>query len=273
MNLPNIDDLIRNRHVHTVRMPDGRVESFTTFAGPYFLETDEERQAREKREADAEAERKRKEDEEASSKKFSQSDMDRVATREKKEGQGAAMREVAERFGCSVDDAEKIVKDFRANEEKRKDDVTKATEAAAERERKAEQREADAVARERRASVREQLDDVPTKNRDRAVKLVLGELESSDYTDDEIKAAVKTLRDDMPALFDAHEETDDERKAREKRERNGGRQAPSHDGGRTPPGRKADNNKSAIERGKELAKERSKKGGSSSPLTPIGAKE
>lgn len=62
---------------------------------------------------------------------FTQDDVTAIATREKAQGHRAAMQEVSEKFGMTIEEATKLVADHKAAEDAQKSEAQKDREAAA----------------------------------------------------------------------------------------------------------------------------------------------
>jgi hypothetical protein len=137
-------------------------------------------------------------------KTFTQDDLNRIATREKAEGRKAALAEVAEQLGVSVDDAKALLAKAKADEDKTKSEADKEREKAAkEREDAARDREAAKgevhQARLERAFAREGLD--LTDDGAKAGRVLRMVTVEAGATYDEVLADVQTIKKDFPGLF------------------------------------------------------------------------
>src|SRR5690606_23599383 len=85
-----------------------------------------------------------------SDKVFTQAEVTALATREKQQGRQEALREITERLGCTVEEAEQMLKDARDRENEQLTEAERKLKAAEAREAKAAEREAKAAEREHR---------------------------------------------------------------------------------------------------------------------------
>lgn len=132
---------------------------------------------------------------------ISQEEMNRIAAREKSQGQAEKEREIAEKFGVSVEEAERIVKDHRESQDKLKSEAERDREAAAREKAEAERAKTDGTAKEHLLNVKLALVDHGVKDAtklDKIAKLV--DVENG-ADGDKIKAAIEALSKDMPELF------------------------------------------------------------------------
>jgi hypothetical protein len=139
---------------------------------------------------------------------FTQKDLDKYAGTARKEGRKATERELAEKLGVSIEEAQQIVRDYRDQQEKQKTELDrekearqKAEKAAAERERKANER---IIASELRLALAQ-----AGINPER-MKLALKFADTSEVkVDDEgnvegIEAVAEAVKDASPEWFGEH---------------------------------------------------------------------
>jgi hypothetical protein len=125
-----------------------------------------------------------------------------LATRESAEGRRAATREITERLGCTVDEAEQLLKDAREREDEKLSEADKKLKEAEARDTAAATREAAAVARERKANIRDALGEATVRadRRDLAMDTLLTRI-PVDADDAGITAAVTALKEATPEWF------------------------------------------------------------------------
>lgn len=143
-------------------------------------------------------------------KTFTQEDLNRVASREKKEGRAGAKREILEELG--VDDLEAAKEAIAAKtqrEEEQRTETEKALAKAAEAEAKAAKKEAELEQRLHDSTVKDALLEagVDRKNVSRIVSMVTVEVGADEEA---ITEAVEELREDLPNLFTEQESDDDD---------------------------------------------------------------
>jgi len=136
-------------------------------------------------------------------KTFSQDEVSRIGTREKREGKSAGQREILETLGVKdVDEAKEILEAHRKREQESLSEAEKARREA-EKEKEEATKERVAARQERHESRIERFlisAGVDVKASGKAVKLV--DLEVTDGLEDEdYQAAVEALKKDMPTLF------------------------------------------------------------------------
>lgn len=132
-----------------------------------------------------------------------QSEVTAIATREAEQARRQAVREVTERLGCTVEEAEQILMDRRTQEESALSEVEKRERAATAREQKAAEAEATANSALRTAYVRDVLLDSGAR-RDRVnfiLPSIVGNL-PDDAGEAEVAVAVDSLKTDVPEMFD-----------------------------------------------------------------------
>lgn len=153
-------------------------------------------------------------DNEDSPKTFTQADLDRLATKQKREGKRAAHRELMERLGFdSIEETEKFIQEAKDRADSTDQDADKRLKKIEDRERKAEERIQQATRKANEADVMSALiaEGLDRKEARRAARLVELDLDSEDLDEDEILAAVDELREEMPRLFAQTDETETEK--------------------------------------------------------------
>lgn len=181
-------------------------------------------------------------------KTFSQEDVTAIAAREKDQGKRAAQEEISKRLGVPIEEAERLLKEMRKRADDEKSEAQRAREAADAEKAEAE-REKQAAAQERHdARVERALlasgitDEAKVKRVGRLLDVEVG------AEPDVIKAAVTTLKKDMPELFG---------------EAPGGKKPPASDpNGKPPTGKSGD--ESALERGMKRGVATGSRGGDGS---------
>lgn len=173
-----------------------------------------------------------------------QDEVNRIAAREKDQGRRAAEAAIAEKLGVTVEEAAQIVKAAREAADADKSEADKAKGAAATEKAKREQAERELAQERHDRKVELELIDagVPAKAAAKLVKLVDSEPGSDDAA---VKAAVETLKTEMPQVFEAKSAEEEE----------GGETKPpkpSSDPKGTPP--KPTAGEDAMSRGAERAK-------------------
>lgn len=189
---------------------------------------------------------------------FTQADLDRVATQQKAEGKRAAEKAIADQFGVSIEEAQRIIASARENEEKEKSEAQRARDAA-EAEKKAAADEKAAAAAEKhsiaveRALIRAGIA-LPEKDTEadallsRMARLVDAEVGADSET---IRKAVEAVKADFPEKFTKPEEGEEGGDGKGGKGGQGSG-APNSDPKGGPPKPKLDND--AMERGRERAK-------------------
>lgn len=131
---------------------------------------------------------------------ISQEELNRIAAREKNEGKQAALREIAEKFGMSIEDAEQLIKAKREADTAQMSEAERKLAEADEKIRKAEERERAADERELQANVRDALRDAGVSKDvvQRAGRLLDVEVGADEA---KIKDEVEALKKVMPELF------------------------------------------------------------------------
>jgi hypothetical protein len=156
-------------------------------------------------------------EETTSERTFTQAEMNRIASQEKKDGRNATLREVAEKLGIEdLDEAASVLADYRESQDREKSEAQKARETADKEAAEAKQLKAEA-AREKhetkveryllRAGVPEGEGDEEGKALSRVARMLDVEVGADS---DEIRDAVEELQKDFPALFAKSQESDDE---------------------------------------------------------------
>lgn len=151
--------------------------------------------------------------------KFTQADLDRFGTREKRQGRRAAVRDLMEKFGFKdVDEAEAFIRQaregVRPKKKPRDSNDDDGERELTDRERKLRERESRAELRELHTELRAELllAGAP-KDRTKLSELVrmidVEDLLADDYDEADIEDAVKDLRERWPALFESDDDTDD----------------------------------------------------------------
>lgn len=143
--------------------------------------------------------------------KFTQAELNAAARKDRTRGRNAALQEVAETLGMSVEEAKEFIEKKRADDDSTLSEAEKKLKAAEDRDRKAAEREARAARREREATAVAALAAEGVKfERDDDGNLVgkgakLVKLVTADLDDDAdagvIAAAVDELKVDTPELF------------------------------------------------------------------------
>jgi hypothetical protein len=176
---------------------------------------------------------------------LSQSEVNRIAAREKDEGKAAALKEVQEALGVDLDTAKQILKDHNERNESQKSEAEKARAAADKEKAEAEKQKSDAAREVHEARVDRAF--VANGVTDEAKIAKFGkllEVETGASAED-IKAAVEKLKTDMPELFSSTTPPKTP-------------PAPSGDPKGGPPPAKV--NEDAYEKGLRLARERGNQG-------------
>lgn len=177
-------------------------------------------------------------------KTFTQEEVNRMMAREKSQGRDAAMRELSETLGVTVDEAKEIVQTHQQREEEQMSEAEKAK-AAAERERQEAEAEKAKAARERHdLKVERHIGTIDPNDAEANTSKVTKVARMLDLevgaSDEEVKAAVDDLRTEFPALFEV------------KADEGGGRRTPPSDPGPSP--RRKPPAEDAMSRGAERAK-------------------
>lgn len=133
---------------------------------------------------------------------FTQDQLTAHATREAAEARRQALREVSEKLGCTVDEAEQILKDRQQADEARLSELEKREKATSAKEGSLAQREAAVVAAEHRNKVRDALVKAGIKGE----RLAFAHLDvASDADDAAVEAAVTAYKQSVPEWFSEQE--------------------------------------------------------------------
>ena len=133
---------------------------------------------------------------------FTQDEVNAVAAREAAEAKRQATKEVADRLGVSVEDAERIIKEHQDRESAALTEAERREREAEARERAAAEREAAAVRRERDARVRAALLSGDKPCRPERVDMAVPAITIADDADDTaLSAAVDEYREKVPEFF------------------------------------------------------------------------
>ena len=138
---------------------------------------------------------------------FTQADLERIAAKEKSQGERAGARKALEDFAAehgfsNVDDAKAFIAAARKAEDDKKSEEQKRQEELARREKELEQREAAAVARERAANRRAVLVGLGATGDDLEDAAALLRV-ADDADDDAVRDAANALKERRPELFGA----------------------------------------------------------------------
>lgn len=187
--------------------------------------------------------------------RFTQDEVTRIAATEKHEGKKTAVKEVQERFGMSLEEAEKIVKEARERKDAEKSEAQKATEAAAKREQEAKAASALAAKSLKEVTIIKQLvlAGMNPEKVDRYARLIEVDDEA---TSEQIIQAVAELKKEEAHLFEAstvEKKTSSERKLPSSESIDNKKKAPA-------------GTEDAYARGQERAKARSRQRTSYSPI-------
>jgi hypothetical protein len=147
-------------------------------------------------------------------KTFTQKDLDRHSSIQKREGKKQANKELMEKFDFeSIDQLEEFIKSARERSEKSDDDSDKRLKRLEERERKADEKVKEATRKANQADVVAHLvsEGLSRSEARRAARLVELDLNLDDLEDDDIVAAIDELKAEMPRLFATVEEDDEEK--------------------------------------------------------------
>lgn len=131
----------------------------------------------------------------------SQEELNRIATREKEQGRNAALAQVQQDLGVTLDEAKEIIRAAKEKAESQKTEAEKAREAADKEKSEAAKERAEAAqerhdARLERALLKSGItDDAKLARITRLVEAKVGDDQET------INAAVETLKKDMPELF------------------------------------------------------------------------
>lgn len=133
-------------------------------------------------------------------KTFSQDDVKRIAVKEKREGREAAERALAEKLGVPIDDAIRLLKEAKEQEERNKTEAQKGLEKEQKRATEAEAKAAEAEARAFTSDVKLALvlEGVNQQRLEHAIKLVDV---APGASEDDLKAAIGKLKEDLPEMF------------------------------------------------------------------------
>jgi hypothetical protein len=133
---------------------------------------------------------------------FTQDDLNAIIAREKEQERRQVVREVSDRLGCTVEEAEQHLKDARNAELERMSEADRKVAEAELREKAAADREAAAVVRERRLRIREALVQADVRP-ERADMACSGVTVSDDADDEAVRAAVAEYKQQVPEFFKA----------------------------------------------------------------------
>ncbi len=150
-------------------------------------------------------------------KTFTQEDLNRVATKEKQDGERKARQDIAEQLGVSLEDAAAIIKKAKEQDDKDKSEAQRREDAAAAREKAANEREAEAKRTVFETRLGRVLDKAGMSEAVQENVTVKGLTVDSSVED--IQAAVDKLKKDAPALFGGEEDDDDDFDADPKKQR------------------------------------------------------
>lgn len=180
---------------------------------------------------------------------FTQDDLNRIATREKAEGERAAAARFAQDLGVSLEDAKRIIAEAKTREDSQKSEAQRETEAAATARSEADKEKA-AAAKERHEARLDRAfvvagitDEAKIAKFSRLLDVELG------ASPEDVKKAIESLKTDMPELFGAAD-PDPTKRVPPK--------APNSDPKATPPAPKQ--SEDAFQRGMELAAMRGNRG-------------
>lgn len=144
-------------------------------------------------------------------KTFTQEEVNGMMAREKAEGRSAAERDIAERFGCTLEEAKEVLDGVRAATDLQKSEAQREIDKAKKDQEDAAKRDAAAQAREREANIVislvahgvtiEREDDGSLKGRAARIAKLLDAPADADAG--AIATAVAKLKEDEPALFTA----------------------------------------------------------------------
>lgn len=141
---------------------------------------------------------------------FTQDDLTRVGTREKREGKRAGQRELLEALGFNdVDEATEFVQSMKDRQDADKDELTREKEAAAKTRAEGEAAKTAAAQARHEANVLKGLllAGADVKSADKLVRMVDAEVGAEA---DDIATAVESLKEEFPALFESESKDDDE---------------------------------------------------------------
>lgn len=127
-------------------------------------------------------------------------ELGKVEKRARADGHKAAVAEVADQLGCTVEEAKSLIASVRAAEDAQKSEAQRALEAANQAKAEAEQARSEAAVERVAAKVERRLlaAGVPDTALARAARMVTV---APDADDDAIAAEIDTLKSEVPALF------------------------------------------------------------------------
>lgn len=145
-------------------------------------------------------------------KTYTQRDLNRIAKREKEQGRKAALQQVADDLGMTVEEAKTFMEEANARSGKDTEDASKAKTRAAEKEKKAAALLVEAIEIRNSARVAAKLTaaGLAPKLAERLASTVDIDLTDDDLDDDDIADAIDELREDTPALFPSTNGTADD---------------------------------------------------------------
>lgn len=174
-----------------------------------YKEDDDDKPGKKKAVDDDDDDDDEDDDDKPKSKTYSQEQVNQIASKEKKDGKRAAVRELLEELGLEkIEDLKAIVTKHADAEEADKTETQKEKERAAREASAAEDAKKEA-ARDRRLAKLERMlsrQGVPDDKIDRAVKNLEVD-QDEDLDDDEIKEAIETLKGELPTLFEESDDT------------------------------------------------------------------
>lgn len=182
---------------------------------------------------------------------YTQRDMDRIRLRETRKAQAAGKREALKELGIEDPaEAKRIIEAARKVAEKDKSEQDRLREKATQAETAAQQAKREAAEARLSRTVDRALvkAGVAPARLDRIARLVHGELDGDEPDEDDIKAAIESVKDDFPESFAGDDGDGDDRGRR--------RGAPSGEGrGGTPPkGQRGGGKEDPMARGAERAR-------------------
>lgn len=143
---------------------------------------------------------------------FTQKEVNRIMAREKKDGKSSGVREVLEALGVKdLEEAKSIIKTYRDDSDAKKDETTKAAEAAKRDREAAEEAKREALLERVDARIERQLMKAKVKEgKESKVAKLLDIDREKDPSADDIKEAIEEIMEDFPELFTSSDEDDDE---------------------------------------------------------------
>lgn len=137
---------------------------------------------------------------------FTQEQVNEFTAAEKEQGRRSAMKEIQDKLGVPLEEAEKMLKDFQKSQEAAMSEVEKREKAAEDRERAAEARTQASVDRERKATAQLALitAGVRQDRLEHAVDSLASKLEPEEdgtFSEDKAKKAAEKFKSTVPELF------------------------------------------------------------------------